>query len=237
MTRPAGHVAALPIDDAAHLASPWASRAILITRSMAVIVLGLVCPVALLLEAYLSVQSIANTIADGPKLADYVATFTKAKPTLTGPYDYAMFSQMFSESVNQTVILHKQIMKLVTVQIGFAAMCLGLMFVVLGINDGGGEAGVRSKAITWDFRTASTGALVFAIGAAMTAAGGLIPNQYTTVGLPGIGASYQAGSAIAQSRLDKSIEDYRLCKAKASPGHFGDCFATLFFQANEAELK
>ncbi len=81
-------------------------------------------------------------------------------------------------------MLNKQSMKLTIIHIGLAVISVGMMFIILGINDGGGEGGVKLSGIDFNFKTVSSGLAIFIAGALM-ASGALINNIYTTAAVPG----------------------------------------------------
>jgi hypothetical protein len=99
--------------------------------------------------------------------------------------DYALVSLINAESTNQKTMINKQIMKSAVVQIGFAVISIGMMFVVLGFSGGGLDVQAKSEGITFDVKTGSTGLAVVVIGAVMVTLGGVLKNDYSTVELPG----------------------------------------------------
>jgi hypothetical protein len=199
---------------------------------IAVVVLGVVFPILILAQAYLGLASLARNIDRSLSQDQVVDVFERVQPLTKSANDYALYSAMFAENVNQTVITNKQIMKVVIIEIGFAAMSLGLMFVMLGFNDGGGEGGVGWGDVRIDFKTASTGALVFVAGALMATAGGVQKNEYKSVPVP----EYIALGPSGPSEAEKSnFEAYRNCEALGD--EFAACFLSLYQQLNEEQLK
>lgn len=69
------------------------------------------------------------------------------KGNLVSANDYVLYSLMFVEQSNQRTMLNKQSMKLTIIHIGLAVISVGMMFIILGINDGGGEGGVKLSGI------------------------------------------------------------------------------------------
>jgi hypothetical protein len=201
-------------------------------KSVAVIALGLVLPAVVIVQAYLTLGSLTDSLAQTASPAAAMSMFKEAQATVRNGNDYALFSQVYAETANQVVVTNKQIIKVAVMQIGFAAMSLGLMFVVLGINDGGGEGRFAFLKLNLDFKTASTGALVFAVGAAMATAGGVLKNEYRTVGVP----QFAWGGGASQVEL-ATLEAYRTCKAQASPEFFPTCFTRLYEKVNPEQLK
>ncbi len=203
-----------------------------VISGIAVVGLGVVFPVLILAQAYLGLASLARNIDRSLSQNEVVAVFRQVQPLVKSPNDYALYSEMFAENVNQIIITNKQIIKVVVIEIGFAAMSLGLMFVLLGFNDGGGEGGVSWGEIRIDFKTASTGALVFLVGAVMATAGGVLKNEYKSVPLPEYIALESSGPGAEEA---SSLEAYQTCKEAGD--HFAACFLSLYQQINEEQLK
>lgn len=202
-------------------------------KATAILVLGLLFPVLILAQAYLGLSSLAGAIDRSLSTDEVVRIFQRAKPAIQTANDYALFSQMFAENINQTIITNKQIIKVVVIEIGFAAMSLGLMFVMLGVSDGGGEGRVTWGGVSVDLKTASTGALVFLVGAAMATAGGVLKNEYKSMPQP----QYVVVDAGGPTDTEvASLDAYRQCKADAGEA-FPACFADLFSQINAERLK
>lgn len=150
--------------------------------------------------------------------------FAKARPLLRSANDFSLYSVMAAEHTNRAVVTNKQVMKVAVMQIGFAVVSLGLMFVILGINDGGGSAVVGGSGLTFDFRTGSTGALVFVIGAAMATAGGVLKNDYQTVPVPTFAGTTGGDALYAQAQ-----SAYAEC-SKLGDTVAQECFFKVFSQ-------
>lgn len=203
-----------------------------IAKSAAILILGIIFPILILAQAYLGLASLGRDIDRSMKPEKIAQVFKGVQPLVKSANDYALFSEMYAENVNQTIITNKQIIKVVVMQIGFAAMSLGLMFVLLGINDGGGEGRVGWGGVTIDFKTTSTGALVFSVGAMMATAGGVLKNEYKTIPLPQYIGTAEAGPSEAEA---ESLEAYRKCQSAGS--EFPACFVSLYGQINAEQLK
>ena len=200
-------------------------------RSLAVAVLGLIVPFALLFLAATNLSSLSGRITDTFGRESPRETLASLRPILATGNDYMLFALMSSERANEAVVINKQVMKVVVMQVGFAVASVGLMFIALGINDGGAEGNVGGGQLSFNFKTGSTGALIFVVGAAMSAAGGLLRNEYNTVPIPGFafipGEAQKNGDtgdggkfADAEARLDT-------CKT-AAPNDVDRCFLTDF---------
>lgn len=70
-----------------------------------------------------------------------------------------------AEHSNYGVVHDKQRMKIVVMQIGFSVASVGIVFILLAMNDGGAELSPETTGTRIDFKTASTGLAAFLIGA------------------------------------------------------------------------
>lgn len=89
------------------------------------------------------------------------------------------------------------------VVVRFSVASVGIMFILLGVNDGGAELSAETAGTKIDFKTASTGLAAFLIGAGMAYGAGMIPNEYKTVGVP----TYGSGEEAADSS-DTALRDF-----------------------------
>lgn len=201
-------------------------------RSVAVAALGLALPLVVLIQAYTGLSHLSGVVARDVSPDVGVYLFKQIQPLAKTANDYALYSLIYSENVNETVIVNKQVMKIVIMQIGFAVSSLGLMFVVLGFNAGGASGKFKFLDVDIDFKTASTGVAVFIIGALMTTAGGVLKNDYTTLPLPNY---IDPGAQAAPATDAGGLQAYKTCKAQAGD-EFAACFASLYAQLHSAEL-
>lgn len=203
-------------------------------RGVAVLVFGLIAPTVLIVQAYQSVHSLEAFLQAGIAASDPGRNLAHAQPLLRSPNDYLLYSQLSSERVNQAVLINKQVMKSVVMQIGFAVASLGLMFVMLGITDGGAVTRLSWLSVKVDFKTASTGVLVFVIGAAMATTGGVLRNDYATVPVPPFTANGEADGGVT-ANYAYSLDAYRQCMKLPASERDG-CFSRSFASINKEAL-
>ncbi|GJH26281.1 hypothetical protein [Caballeronia novacaledonica] len=215
-------------------------------RLFGIVFFGVVLPVVVLFQAYMNLNELPKAIP-GQQM-DVVKTFGDVKKLASESNianDYALFAMLFAEQSNKQAIVNKQLLKVVIIQVGFAVISVGLMFIILGISDGGATVGGKGGGIEVDLKTGSTGLVTFVIGAAMAAGGALIPNEYTTVGAPDFAqvvgdteihtqpasASGTASAAVApESRKDAVLTgEYGKCQKKTdTPEALVHCFMDSF---------
>jgi len=193
-------------------------------RTIAIIVLGILVPVFVLVQAYLGLSKLSDVVSGDVKAARPAQVLADVQPHLRTGNDYALFSVIAAEHTNEVVVTNKQVMKTVTMQLGFAVVSLGLMLTILGINDGGANGSGDFQGLKFDFKTGSTGVVVFVVGAAMAAAGGLLKNEYNTVPIPEFVYGQAAPSNAADAR---AAFQYRQCKAQAGKD-YRECFVNSF---------
>ena len=200
-----------------------------LSYQLSIAVFGVIFPVYILIQAFQGVSSLQEEVAYKKPLTELISDFSKAENSITSANDYALFSLMYVEHANQKTKTNKQVMKAVIVHAGFAVISVGMMLILLGINDGGLEGGAGLDALKFDFKTGSTGVGVFVIGAMMATAGGVLKNEYTTSKIPMYGGTWN-------EQHIKSINAYKSCYAKKED-KFEKCFVNKFYKINREHLK
>lgn len=195
----------------------WTAKAV---HGLAIVLLGIVVPVVVLAQAYQGLAKVSAAVGQSAPSQTPAAAMMEVKSALTSANDYALFALLSAEHANKAIVTNKQIMKIAIMQIGFAVISLGLMLLILGINEGGGQGVAGIMDLKFDFRTGSTGVVVFVVGAAMATAGGVLKNEYATVPLPGFTSPGSANDITARSFLNE-------CKASAGKD-YAVCFANTF---------
>ena len=150
----------------------------------AVAMFGILIPVYLLGNVIGNVSSLNQEISYEGNLDSTIKSFAEAQYHLETANDYALLAMLSAESANQKTMINKQVMKVTVIQIGFAVISIGLLFVVLGFNDGGSEVEANSGELLFNFKTGSTGLAAIIIGALMATLGGVLKNTYSTVQVP-----------------------------------------------------
>jgi hypothetical protein len=207
----------------------------------AIVVLGLVFPVVVLIQAYVALSALTPAVQEWRDGNNAERAFAEVQPKLKSANDYALYTVMRLEATNNAVVTNKQIMKVVIMQLGFGVVSVGLMFIVLGIEarvspetvieNGVATTTVEAAGVKVDFKTASTGVLVFVVGATMVTLGGVLRNEYQTVGAPGYIA---VGSA--DPKAEESLKRFKTCRQQY-PQALADCFAQTYYQINKEALE
>lgn len=201
-----------------------------VAKTSAVIIFGVIVPVAILFQAYIGLSDLREDVSKHTTANTTSEEYKSVRPLLQDANDYAFYNLLYSERTNLIVVTNKQVMKVTVIQIGFAAISLGLMFIVLGINDGGAQGAVEGSGLKIDFKTSSTGAVVFIVGALMATAGGVLKNQYETVPIPGY---IDRGSGNGQQAHVQTLNIYEDCRKKGEVRY--ECFFKHF--ADEFSLQ
>ncbi|MBO9545342.1 hypothetical protein [Caulobacter sp.] len=204
------------------------------SHSVAILVLGVVFPILVLIQAYGALSKLTPAIVGWRDGNGAEEIFAKVQPQLKSANDYALYTVMRLEATNNAVVTNKQIMKVVIMHLGFAVVSVGLMFIVLGIETkvGGGEGVIEAVGLKVDFRTASTGVLVFVVGATMVTLGGVLRNEYSTVGVPGY-----VTTAGPDAKAQESLARFKFCEKNHPPEDLAACFAPSYYEINEEALK
>lgn len=181
-------------------------------RGLVVTLLGLVLPAVLLGDAYIAIKELDQGVAAVADLKDLEQSLPAPMRLFKSPNDYVFLSSVFLESGAQRVALNRLRMKVATVHVGFALMCVGLLFVLAGIDPGGVEIGTTVKeGAGASLKTASGGAAILFVGALIAAAGGLAPSTYKSGSVPQFGE--MAPSKIAVS--DQMVNLIKACISDA----------------------
>jgi hypothetical protein len=153
-------------------------------RGIAMVLFGLILPLAIAYNAHTRIAAAQATVEQATGTSYILELFENKHDSFDSANDYALIALADSERANLAVMINKQSMKLVVIYMGFAVMSFAMMFILLGFTDGPVDVKGEGPSIKVDLRFGSIGAAVFVIGAAMAAAGGLLKNEYKTVGLP-----------------------------------------------------
>jgi hypothetical protein len=198
-------------------------------QQIAIVLFGIVFPIYVLFQAYQGITSLKDDVGYTTSVADLIKEFSDVGKNINGANDYALFSLMYVEHANQKTMINKQVMKAAIVHTGFAVISIGMMFIIIGINDGGIESSTGSGSLKFDFKTGSTGVGIFIIGALMATAGGVLKNDYSTSKIPMYGGD-------SNINYFTSLNAYKTCYAESAE-HPEKCFASLFKQINERYLE
>lgn len=199
---------------------------------------GMVIPVILLINAFLGVKQLSNQINLGENASGLIQQFDIARKSIKNINDYALFSLMYIENVGQKTILSKQLMKIVIIHIGFATMSIGIMLIILGINQGGIDGLSELSVLKFDFKTGSTGVVVFVVGSIMALAGAIYPNKYVTSQIPVYSQLIPNATELEKVKKlhIKSVNAYNLCM-KNYPEESKKCFNQMFSEINKEYIK
>jgi hypothetical protein len=156
------------------------------------LVLGLIIPATLLSNVITSVSTLNEQITHKEGFKQVVEHFKSVKQDLETSNDYALISMLAAENANQKTMINKQAMKVAVIQIGFSVISIGLLFVVLGFNDGGVTAVGGDGNINFNIKTGSTGLAAIIVGASMATMGGVLKNEYKTVQVPMYSGTFSA---------------------------------------------
>jgi hypothetical protein len=102
---------------------------------------------------------------------------------------------MFKDLGFNHTFINKQKMKTSVMFIGLAVICIGMSFIMLGVNQGGGELSSNSE-LNFNLTIGSTGLAAILIGAYLVFSGGTTNNEYRPGGIPGFLYSSETGASI-----------------------------------------
>lgn len=208
-------------------------KARILAKQIAVLLFGVVVPLLVVIQAYQGISSLNNDVGYRTTTEQLIDNFNQAKKSLSTINDYSLFSLLYVEHANQKTMTNKQVMKVGIVHIGFAVISIGMMLIILGINDGGVEGIADVSGIKFDFKTGSTGVAVFVIGAIMATAGGVLKNEYQTSKIPDYVSLGATGNAGMQ---EETLKAYKMCR-KQEKTSVESCFLQVFEQINKEAIE
>jgi len=206
-----------------------------ITRSAVIFLFGLLLPLFLLVGAYTHLTEFDTKINNIDTSQELQHNYDALKGNLVSANDYVLYSLMFVEQSNQRTMLNKQSMKLTIIHIGLAVISVGMMFIILGINDGGGEGGVKLSGIDFNFKTVSSGLAIFIAGALMASGGALINNIYTTAAVPGY-VQILSPESNSDDKTNNLVKFYKSCR-QYEDDKFQRCLVSMVQQIYKEELQ
>lgn len=197
-------------------------KVVLLLKTIAVFILGLVFPVIIIFQSYMGLISLSNEYGNMTSANLLIEDVAKFKQNIKSDNDYRFVSLLYLEDKNYAVMVRKQVMKITIMQIGYATRSIGLMLIVLGFRDKEHNLAGSWDNIKLDFKTGSTGALVVVIGAIMATLGGVLKNDYNNNAIP----AYQR-----QVYADDVVSDiYKGCIENAGE-KAADCFLKSYEHA------
>lgn len=182
-------------------------------RVLVVALLGLVLPAVLLADAYVAIKDLDQGVAAVADLKVLEQSLPAPMRAFKSPNDYVFLSAVFLESGAQRVALNRLRMKVAVVHVGFSLMCVGLLFVLAGINPGSIELSATApEGVGASLKTASGGAAILLVGALIAAAGGLAPSTYKSGTVPTFGGGASSGRVSVSGEM---MEQIKTCLADA----------------------
>lgn len=220
-------------------------------KPFAIFVFGFIFPFFVLFQAYVSTSTLRDNIIYTTKLGDLPQYVNNAHSAFWSANDYALFSLLYVEHANQKTMINKQIMKTVIIHIGFSVISVGMMLIILGIEEKVEQSkadesqqnkveeslrGFKTEASVGEYKfnlqTGSTGVGVFIVGAIVATLGGVLKNDYQTSQIPNFESS---DNQVDMESYNKSIEAYKACNRELNSVEL--CFTQVFFQINQEKLK
>jgi hypothetical protein len=175
-----------------------------LARGVAILVFACIVPAGLLFQAHKSTSGMIEVLSSQSRMSAMLQALPPSVQALKSPADYALYTTVFVEMSNQSVMLNKQYLKTATIQIGFAICSIGLLMLLLGFSASGVSASVgNSGSPVYNLKIASGGVAIFVLGAGIAAAAGILKNEYTTVSMP----NYLATSSHGRTGQDATHRD------------------------------
>ncbi|NDV11386.1 hypothetical protein [Crenobacter caeni] len=144
-------------------------------KVLGLIIFGVVLPSLMFFSAYFGMEELVAppNINSLQEIAASSARWTNDQ--------YTLFSSMYLENVNYTVVRNKQGVKFSVMKIGFAVSSVGIALLILGFDR---RQGAEGQFHGVSLKLESFGALVFVVGSLVAAYAGIVANEYQTSQTP-----------------------------------------------------
>lgn len=217
-------------------------------RASTVLLFGIFFPIVLLVSSYIGLKNTRDTISSIETPSALIGTIESMNRINADSRDYALYSLLYLENANKTMMVNKQVLKTTVIEIGFAVMSIGIMLLVLGIGRSDGvdiTSKIKSLDLSFDVKTLSAGTAVFLAGALMSSSAGLLKNEYTLSEIP-IYAAAAKPVAVTQIKSSQSLSalknkinivGFKTCDKLKEMSSKQECFFKYYFKYNEGELK
>lgn len=183
--------------------SHWALR---ITKIFSAILFGLIIPGIITFNVMTNLSQLEESINSKQNHQDLVDIYIQIKAEIEEQNQYALASYMFASAANQNTLINKQIMKTVAIHIGFAVLSFGVLFIILGINQGPiSVSGSLPDTTSIDIKSGSLGVGVMLIGAFMVTTAAIHKNEYRTVTIPAFQPSTSFVKALSNAKTRNDI--------------------------------
>lgn len=230
---PAHPVNVPPADVNAFVKKPhWvAAQKRRVVRAIATVLLGIIFPLYLLLSAHHAVLGLDQAVASAADLGQVAASLPEPIKQFRSGNDYSLFFSAYVEQGIQRTALNRLRMKSAIMQIGLAISCIGLLLIVFGIDGGGVEAAVPlTEKVSVNIKIATSGGLVFVLGAMLSAGGGLMPTTHTGSSAQfWLGPAYAGTAVTSESRpseadvINQVLQYIATCDKLKSAVESSDC--------------
>ncbi|MCF2845816.1 hypothetical protein NH514_00305 [Pseudoalteromonas sp. ACER1] len=156
-----------------------------VTKIFSAVIFGLIIPGILTFNVMGNLAQLEQSINSKQDLEKVASIYRTLKEEVEVQNQYALASYLFSSAINQNTLINKQIMKTVAIHIGFSVISFGVLFIILGINQGSISAsGTFANSTSIDFKSGSMGVGVILIGGVMVTTAAIHTNEYTGVSIP-----------------------------------------------------
>ena len=202
-------------------------------KGLLTLVFGLLLPCVVTINAFMVTSKVMDSTLEKPSViagepgkapGNLLTSFKAMKADLVTKNDYVLLTALYLEQTNMKTFISKQLMKTIVIHLGFAVMSIGLCFIIMGINEGGMQAGTDGGPMNFNFTIGSTGLAAFVIGAAMASGGGLLSNEYKTIEVSGYIAN-GVPDEVLEKEVNRIADEVKSgCKDNASkePGLSAD---------------
>jgi hypothetical protein len=169
--------------------------------------LGIIIPIIVISIALTRMNDVMDSLDSRMSVSEIEEQISSLQGKMNHSNDYALYTVMFLERTNESVVISKQLIRSMVVLIGLTVICIGLAFAVLGVKEGGVDLNGSVQGFAFDVKASTPGLAAIAVGAIMVTIGGVWPGQYTTNQSPSFGPMHAISIPAVLEEPKVSIEE------------------------------
>lgn len=168
--------------------------------------LGIIIPIIVISIALTSMNDVMDSLDSRMSVSEIGEQISGLQGKMNHSNDYALYTVMFLERTNESVVISKQLIRSMVVLIGLTVICIGLAFAVLGVKEGGVDLNGSVQGFAFDVKASTPGLAAIAVGAIMVTIGGVWPGKYTTNQSPSFSPMHQISLPVVAEQPRVGIE-------------------------------
>ena len=179
------------------------------TQVFSALFLGIILPMIVISISLYDMNRVMSSLDDRLSVQEIGDQVSGLAGKLNHSNDYALYTVMFLERTNQSVIINKQLIRSLVIMIGLAVICIGLAFAVLGVKESGMDVNGAVQGLSFDVKAGTPGIAAIVIGGIMVTIGGVWPGQYTTNQSPSFSPMHASPQKVVAQEPKVSLDEIK----------------------------